>query len=517
MAVSSSTSARTCQALSEAAVAWGDHDNDGDLDVLLTGRVGINHFTIICRNDGGVFADIGADLAGVSSGSVAWGDCDNDGDLDILLTGDNGTSKVSRVLRNDPGGFVDIGAGLPGIYKGTAIWGDHDNDGDLDLAVVGNQGSVADVYRNNGGTFSDAGFSMYGMLYCDAAWGDYDNDGDLDLLTVGEPTSSAASVIYRNDSGNLVYTEPGLGYVYNCAVAWGDYDGDGDLDIVLAGYNSIDDTDKTWLYRNVSGDFIDVGAGLPGVSFSDVAWGDYDDDGDLDLALTGSSSSGSISRIYRNNDQTPSTPPTSPTGLTSTWNADDTLTLQWAPATDAETASSGLTYNLRVGTTPGGSEICSAMALPSGRRTVARLGNVNHNTSWTLQVPIGVYYWSVQAVDPSFIGSPFATEQAVADPTDVPDFVPTRFALHAAVPNPFNPQTTIGYDLPRETRLTLVIYDLTGRRVRTLLAGAVEPAGRHDVVWNGLDDGGRQVPSGVYCCRIEAGSFGATRRLTLLK
>ena len=74
--------------VNNSSVAWGDYDDDGDLDILLTGYDGSNTLVAkVYRNDGGVFVDIGAGLTGVNYSSVAWGDYDNDGDLDILLTG----------------------------------------------------------------------------------------------------------------------------------------------------------------------------------------------------------------------------------------------------------------------------------------------------------------------------------------------------------------------------------------------------------------------------------------------
>ncbi len=71
-------------------MAWGDYDNDGDLDILLTGDTGTEIISRVYRNDGETFADISAPLPGVKLGSVAWGDYDNDGDLDVLLSGDTG-------------------------------------------------------------------------------------------------------------------------------------------------------------------------------------------------------------------------------------------------------------------------------------------------------------------------------------------------------------------------------------------------------------------------------------------
>ncbi|MFN2370213.1 MAG: FlgD immunoglobulin-like domain containing protein, partial [Candidatus Krumholzibacteriia bacterium] len=94
--------------------------------------------------------------------------------------------------------------------------------------------------------------------------------------------------------------------------------------------------------------------------------------------------------------------------------------------------------------------------------------------------------------------------------------LPMAFALEQNAPNPFNPSTTIAFALPRAGLVELRIYDQRGRLVRTLVDEAMT-AGAKSVVWNGLDDGGRQAHSGVYLYVIEAGDFRATRKMTLLK
>ena len=89
--------------------------------------------------------------------------------------------------------------------------------------------------------------------------------------------------------------------------------------------------------------------------------------------------------------------------------------------------------------------------------------------------------------------------------------------LHSCVPNPFNPQTTISFDLPQATEAALHVFDLSGRLVRTLLSGEVAGQGHHEVVWNGCDDSGKQVSSGVYLYRLNAGDFSEARRVVLIK
>jgi flagellar hook assembly protein FlgD len=95
--------------------------------------------------------------------------------------------------------------------------------------------------------------------------------------------------------------------------------------------------------------------------------------------------------------------------------------------------------------------------------------------------------------------------------------VPTEFALGQNYPNPFNPSTTIRFDLPKEAPVTLEIYNVLGVRVRSLLAGEAVNAGTHSMVWDGRDDNGITMPSGVYLYRISAGDFQASRKMTMIK
>ncbi|MCP4540531.1 MAG: DUF11 domain-containing protein, partial [Chloroflexi bacterium] len=294
-----------------SSVAWGDYDNDGDLDILLAGYDGSDHVSQIYRNDNGSFADINAGLTGIRYGSVAWGDYDNDGDLDVLLVGSN---RVSKVYRNDGSAsgwtFTNINAALTGVYYGSAMWGDYDNDGDLDILLTGIDDNifsgVSKVYRNDGPTsgwtFTDINAALTGVYYGSTMWGDYDSDGDLDILLTGQIDDymNTVSIVYRNDNGEFTDINAGIKPVDGSSVIWGDYDNDGDLDILLTGDDYPFTPPVSWIYRNDNGSFTNINAGLTGVDDSSAAWGDYDNDGDLDILLTGQADSGRVSKVYRN-------------------------------------------------------------------------------------------------------------------------------------------------------------------------------------------------------------------------
>jgi hypothetical protein len=121
------------------------------------------------------------------------------------------------------------------------------------------------------------------------------------------------------------------------------------------------------------------------------------------------------------------------------------------------------------------------------------------------------------------------TEAVLSDPSgrDVPvrlgqarvagAAAPTSFSLSVARPNPFNPSTTIAYEVPEQTHITLTIYNLLGQKVIRLVY-QVQAAGRYEAVWHGVNSRGTGVASGVYLYRIVSGSgYTDTKRMTLLK
>ncbi|MCP4568280.1 MAG: S8 family serine peptidase, partial [FCB group bacterium] len=266
-------------------VAWGDFDDDGDEDVYLT----CNGPNKLVRNEGGgVFLDLTNPPLGDASLSkgAAWGDYDNDGDLDLYLCNEGVSNKLFR--NNGMALFSDVttspldDAGM----SQHGIWGDYDNDGDIDLYVV-NYASANKLLRNDGGgSFTDVSAAPLNDAGSGggAAWGDYDNDGDLDLYLVN--FYSEPNRLYRNDGGGSftdVTVSPLDDANEGVACAWGDYDNDGFLDLFLTNNGQANK-----LFDNTAGTFADVTSGVLGdTSYNfGCAWGDYDNDGDLDLMTT---------------------------------------------------------------------------------------------------------------------------------------------------------------------------------------------------------------------------------------
>lgn len=276
--------------------AWGDMDNDGDLDLAVsTQRNGVRVF----RNDAGTLTSAGASLglpdASYELRGVSWGDYDNDGFID-LLAGPIQKDRLTLVFHNDGGRrFTEVSASIGLTLANRSArqtnFVDIDNDGDLDVYATDRAGANQ-VYRNDGGRFTQI-FVGQGVSDARASvgscWFDYDRDGDLDVFLANQ--AGAADALWRNDGNAFTDVAPSLGMTgphrtpeeggVGCAV--GDYDNDGDLDLFVANYG------RNQLYRNNGdGTFADVAAAVHlDVENHAVSadWGDVDNDGDLDLSI----------------------------------------------------------------------------------------------------------------------------------------------------------------------------------------------------------------------------------------
>ena len=305
--------------------AWGDYDNDGYLDLVLVNEDQPNY--LFHNNGAGSFAEV-PDAAVVSdlatSRGVTWVDYDNDGYLDLfrtLLNSAAGTEPRRLYQNNHDGTLTPITEGdflsVEGTFLGVA-WGDYNNDGRPDLFLPNSHEDAGFepnyLYRNDGnGAFTSVGAGpLDGNSNSGAAaWGDYDNDGDLDLFVssagspVGPVDRSRPNFFYRNDGSNtftsltsLPANDPENQGGASSGCNWGDYDNDGWLDLFVA--NLLGQNDFLY-HNNGDGTFTKV---LDSIAVKDggdsraPAWGDYDNDGFLDLFV---GNGGEANLLYHNN------------------------------------------------------------------------------------------------------------------------------------------------------------------------------------------------------------------------
>ena len=238
------------------------------------------------------------------------------------------------------------------------------------------------------------------------AWGDYNNDGWLDIAICGDSIGGYVCEIWKNDGGTFTKAQSLTG-VYNSSLAWGDYDNDGDLDLVVVGSKS-GEVPSSEVYENSEGTFSkDTGQSLENVDQGSVAWCDYDGDKDIDLALTGYSDSGVVTKIYKSGgfpENNLPEPPDSSQFQTTYNSVTQELTISWPAGSDgSETPQDGLYYNFRIGSEPGKDDLVAA------RYGTPLLGNfISKSTATvkgqqmqtrTFSLYAKGYYWSVQVID----------------------------------------------------------------------------------------------------------------------
>lgn len=308
--------------------SWGDYDNDGDMDVLVS--VGNNNNRLYQNNGDLTFSLVGGPVSndGGSTGAAVWGDYDNDGNLDLYVSNNPippVPAEPNFLYHNDgPPNytFTKITTDAPVVnsnYTWTSSWVDYDNDGDLDLHVPENRHLNPDLFFENNGT-PDANGHFFTKVQPSfvtgevestgvASWMDYDNDCDPDIFMIKSgrthPSGGENNRMYHNnfqESGALDFQRVTTAALVNhldkdFQASWGDYDNDGDMDVYLGNFDA-----PNYLYRN-EGDslFTRITEGSPVEDNTPTlgsTWGDYDNDGDLDLFV--SNTAGQPSAYYEN-------------------------------------------------------------------------------------------------------------------------------------------------------------------------------------------------------------------------
>jgi hypothetical protein len=310
-----------------AGASWGDYDGDGDVDLYVTSANPDYPPNHVYRNDGdGIFTRMGesniGDLAlddGDASMGV-WADIDNDGDLDLFVANQNFNSGASSgapdlvYLNNGNGTFEKReppAFSQPLLYSNCASLFDYDNDGLLDVFVTTwpQSGAGVDVlYHNDDNVqFSSASSVWTSTEGLVGFWGDVDQDGDYDVI-VGDFSTSRPSPIYLNQATQMqpgtfvrqtTLPADGRGTPLPARLSdadWGDFDNDGDLDL-LAGHSSHSGCD---VFRNDAGSYTKLIIPLRSdLRSGTVVWVDVDNDALLDMLVeTWDTNLGDIGRAY---------------------------------------------------------------------------------------------------------------------------------------------------------------------------------------------------------------------------
>jgi hypothetical protein len=315
---------------------WGDMNNDGWLDIIVpTHGLSVSHGPMVYLSTGGTsFTDVrttcqiikGPELDSKDWHGFSFGDYDGDGNIDLYISEGSkmGIEPKRDLLYKGRGNGIfdyvsDVAGMITSVDRGRCgFWVDYDNDGKLDLFVK-NYGSSNRLYHNNGdGTFTERAAAA-GLA--DATLGqnfgtvcsfiDYDGDGFMDVFFSGDKTTDVLYHNNRNGTFSDVSAAAGMKPLTNGhGIAWGDYNNDGFLDLYVArGHQGSDGQTADTLYRNNgNGTFTDAtaAAGLTETANTWAAiWGDYDNDGFLDLFVTNAGTlaegNGNANFLYHNN------------------------------------------------------------------------------------------------------------------------------------------------------------------------------------------------------------------------
>lgn len=384
---------------------WGDYDRDGDLDIFVV-RWGYQPY--LYRNNSGVFQLVSTDFPYYDYYQVNWVDYDLDGDLDLFF---NGTYYETYLYTNDNGTFVNSNLDFPDPYAGMSTWGDYDNDGDPDLLINGRMG-IAQVLRNdvdaeNIRSFTNINAPLIELENASAYWVDYDNDGDLDIFMAGESWDYGPmhTVLYQNSSGEFSQvTTPFVGGDGYDVASWGDINHDGLLDLVISATDSYDwyvSENRIRLYYNQGGSF---GEAQMLIANDNTGTGveliDIDNDGSLDIVYR--TMIGGFG-VLSNDGWGTNAPPPAPV---LTYDQQSGM-LSWSQELDDTTPNSALTYDIRIGNTWEGSEIRCPDANPqNGYRRLVQGGQ---RQLILPELPDDQsFFASIQAIDNSYAGSIFS-------------------------------------------------------------------------------------------------------------
>lgn len=501
---------------SSVGSSWADFDNDGDLDAFVVNWYGENNLLYV-NDGGGSFTRITQGPAVTDDGfseTCGWADYDGDGLLDLFVANSGpGAPEVNFLYRNTgDGGFVrimegDIASDL--LHSRSVSWGDYDGDGDSDLFVANEANENNSLYRNEAdGTFTKITegpvVTTHGKSF-GSSWADFDNDGDMDLFVSNWGDQN--NFLFRNDGGSFTRIMDG-GIVndhgYSIGSAWGDFDNDGDLDLYVTNGFSLNQSERLvdFLYaNNGDGTFTRVLTGpiarREGWGYG-AAWGDYDGDGDLDLCVARCFGHSETNALYRN------------TGTRNNWLV---VRLEGTLAN-----RSALGAKVRVKARIGGEDVwqlreISAQTGACGQNQMAAhfgLGDATAVDSLVLVWPRG----GTDVLTSVQVNQYLSVVESGGASQGHPGGGVIRLG---AYPNPFRTRTTISSSLPAQTVVKLRIVDLQGRTIRRLLdAQPVEP-GPIRFAWDGTDDAGARLAAGVYLCRLDAPALHLTHAMTLLR
>jgi len=398
-------------------IKFMDFNNDGLLDIISTGLsyndvVNYKHYRF--RNTGSGFTKE-TELQGKVYGSLEAFDFNNDGKMDYAV---NGTQYVEGAgflnnldfYRNTGNDFEIFKAWQPGTQNGSFKLVDLNNDHLLDLIILGmEQGDnpSCKVYLNQAGTLIlSQDFTPLSGGKMDFA--DFNADGFQDVVISGQDAdyNSYLAVLMNDGTGHLTEQKINIPEIADSSVVTGDLNNDGYYDFMVSGNDeNTNAVVKAFLYNSSTQDFTEsIPTGLHalgGPGFVNLL--DFDNDKRLDVLLAGfdwaDPGMPSLTKIFRNTSTEVNLKPVPPAALhlTKTGNR---FNFSWSGATDDKTPTNALRYEIKVGSTPGASDLAKYIVT---------------TPSWFLDLDSSIQnvYWSVRSIDASKVFSDSSAQSAL--------------------------------------------------------------------------------------------------------
>jgi hypothetical protein len=480
---------------------WADVDNDSDNDCFVVNWYGVNNLFYKNKGDGTFEQVTTGQLVndGGFSETASWGDFDNDGKLDLYVTNSDGNKKNFLYKGKGDGTFSSVITGAPvtdAFLSRSVNWTDFDNDDDLDLFVTNEGNQNENLYRNDGnGVFTKLTTGTLlnsGGKTMSSSWGDYDNDGDLDVFLANDQGNDA---LFRNE-GNETFTK-----ITNDPVVtsggnsfgsqWADVDNDADLDLFVT--NAFwGGPWKNFLFLNngdgtFTRDTAEVVSKDLGWSYG-CAFGDYDRDGDLDLAVANCLNATQTDYLYKNN---------------SAENGNNWLIVKCVGTVSNRSA---IGAKVRVTATIGGQQLTqlreiSAQSGYCGQNQLApHFGLADaEKVTVTVQWPSGIEQVFGNIFPNQYIT---ITENGDLTNTNSPHSGGKGLRMFPPAPNPFSDSVVITWEQDEAAELLFEIVDLQGKIIFSEKKNTA--AGKHDWRWNGLDAQGSKVPDGAYAVTLKS-------------
>lgn len=299
--------------------SFADVDNDGDLDafVVTFGANGVGKKNYFYRNNGdGTFsyeADIAMGIPLTYSEMATWIDVNNDQNLDLYFTNSVGNLRNMYFENQGDGTFqgsISLAITNDLLPSRSIDWIDYDNDGDCDLFVTNEGGNANSLFRNDGANnftqITNSAITMSFRNSTGSSWGDIDNDGDFDLFVANYGNTGQANQLFINDNGNFtedVNSVIAAPITNSFGSSFADVDNDGDIDLfVCNAFMTGQNTNFLYIndgHGNFTQDTVSELANHQGWTFG-CAFGDYDNNGWMDLVLANTQNENQTNSLYKN-------------------------------------------------------------------------------------------------------------------------------------------------------------------------------------------------------------------------